>query len=72
MFITLAISISCIIYCGKTNLISIREDLVNLILKASPKLDNKGVEGKTPKELAVMYNNPKTLQKLQKAEGKSI
>jgi hypothetical protein len=43
--------------------------LLDLILAAAPRLDVKGAEGKTPKELALAWNNPEIAARLQKAEG---
>jgi hypothetical protein len=45
-----------------------RDDLLDLILAAAPKLNVKGAEGKTPKELALAWNNPEIASRLQKAE----
>jgi hypothetical protein len=44
-------------------------DLLDLILAAAPKLNVKGAEGKTPKEVALAWNNPEIASRLQKAEG---
>eukprot|EP01128_Nolandella_sp_AFSM9_P008598 TRINITY_DN5285_c0_g1_i2.p1 TRINITY_DN5285_c0_g1~~TRINITY_DN5285_c0_g1_i2.p1 ORF type:complete len:730 (-),score=158.21 TRINITY_DN5285_c0_g1_i2:138-2327(-) len=46
-----------------------RSDLVNLLLRASPRLDLKGAEGHTPLELARdMYKNQKISRHLQDVE----
>lgn len=45
-----------------------RSDLVNLILGAVPKVDIKGMEGKTPYEVAVQYKHVTIAKHLKKVE----
>lgn len=45
-----------------------RSDLVNLILSAVPKVDIKGMEGKTPYEVAVQYKHMTIAKHLKKVE----
>lgn len=45
-----------------------RSDLVNLILSAVPKVDIKGMEGKTPYEVAVQYKHVTIAKHLKKVE----